>query len=221
MSTMKNESKADQVAQIQIRVEQNNQQIEDLYRSLTLNQVRSTLNGIRYWPISTLLFFSLAGIYGLYFTVLHQATWYFAFSGLVVAAFSVCFVIVAIRQLYQLLSIDYQASVPIIQQAVGKLHRLMLHPLRLAAWVLPFAPFIGLLVCQAIFQVDLSQVVDIKVMTSFGGVVLVLEMLAFISLRYLKPPYLQKAWMKRLMAGSGSQISEALARLREVKRTRP
>ncbi|MGK7396098.1 MAG: hypothetical protein ACNS62_16090 [Candidatus Cyclobacteriaceae bacterium M3_2C_046] len=189
----------------------------DLSKELKLANAKSSLKSLLFLPVSTLIFFMLIGSYALYFVANHLETWYFVFSGAVVAFFSMLYVISSIRQLYKILALDYNAPVLKLQAELAQIKVVILTNLRITAWVLPFAPFIGLFFVEALFQWDLMALMNFNMIISFGLITILLEIISLIMLHWLKPKNINKKWMNWLLKGNGSQVDEALNFLDQIE----
>ena len=188
-----------------------------LLKEVKLEKVRSRLKSLLYLPVSTLIFYTIVASYGLYFTFVQSGTWYFAFSGAVVSLFSVLYIMVSIRQLKLILSVDYNAPVLILQKDISRIKSVVVTNLRIAAWLLPFGPFVGLFIIKALVGFDITTIIDINMLTSFGIVTILLEIIALLIARFLRPQNSNKKRVNWLLQGSGSQVDEALGFLNQVK----
>jgi hypothetical protein len=187
-----------------------------LLKEVKTEQAKSSLKGLLFLPVSTLIFYISTASYGLYFTSIHLETWYFAFSGLVVTLFSILFVVSSIKQLKQILSVDYNAPVLNLQKDISKIKTSVIHNLRIAAWLLPFAPFVGILFIKAVFNFDLAAQINYNIIYTFGGITIVLEILSILVLRALRQKNINRKWVNWLLQKSGSQVDEALGFLEQI-----
>jgi len=187
-----------------------------LLREVKLDKAKSSLKGLLFLPVSTMVFFIIAASYAMYFTVENWGTWYFMFSGVVVAVFSVMLVVSSIRQLKQILSVDYNAPVLQLQTDISKIKISVVYNFKIAAWLLPFGPFIGLFFFKALFNFDMMELVNYNMIISFGVVTIVLEVLSLLILRALRLKNINKKWLNWLLLGSGSQVDEALEFLNQI-----
>jgi hypothetical protein len=187
-----------------------------LLKEVKTEQAKSSLKGLLFLPVSTLIFYISTASYGLYFTSIHLETWYFAFSGLVVTLFSILFVASSIKQLKQILSVDYNAPILKLQKDISKIKTSVIHNLRIAAWLLPFAPFVGILFTKAVFGFDLAAQVNNNIIYTFGGITIVLEILSLLALRALRQKNINRKWVNWLLQKSGSQVDEALGFLEQI-----
>lgn len=190
---------------------------ESLLKEVKTDQAKSSLKSLLFMPVSTLVFYLLTASYGLYFTAIHLQTWYFAFSGLVIALFSILFVASSIRQLKQILSVDYNAPILKLQKDMSKIKTSVIHNLRIAAWLLPFAPFVGIVFIKAVFDFNLAAQINYNIVYTFGGITIILEILSLLALRALRPKNINKKWLNWLLQKSGSQVDEALGFLKQIK----
>lgn len=189
---------------------------ESLLKEVKTNQAKSSLKGLLFMPVATLAFYLLTASYGLYFTSIHLQTWYFAFSGLVVTLFSILFVASSIKQLKQILSIDYNAPILKLQKEISRIKTSVIHNLRIAAWLLPFAPFVGIVFIKAVFDFNLAAQINYNIIYTFGGITIILEILSLLALRALRPKNINKKWLNWLLQKSGSQVDEALGFLKQI-----
>ena len=188
-----------------------------LLKEVKLDQAKSSLQRLLFLPVSTLVFFILAASYSLHFAVTHHATWYFAFSGAVVTFFSLLFILSSARQLRQILSIDYHAPVVKLQKRMAQIKVSVVHNLRIAAWMLPFSPFIGLFFFKVLFEVDLAAAVNFNTLVVVGVLTIVLEMISLVIQRALRPKNINKKWLNWFLQGSGSQVDQALGFLNQLR----
>lgn len=188
-----------------------------LLREVKLDKAKSSLRSLLFLPISTILFFLFAASYALYFAVANWGTWYFMFSGAVVALFSVMLVVSSVKQLQQILSVDYNAPIVKLQKDISKIKFSVVTNLRIGAWLLPFSPFIALFIVKALFQFDMVEVMNYHMIVSFGIATIILEALSLMVLRALRPKNINKRWLNWLLQGSGSQVDEALGFLKQIE----
>ncbi|MBC3846365.1 hypothetical protein H8K90_08240 [Winogradskyella echinorum] len=188
-----------------------------LLKELKLSKAKSSLNRLLFLPISTLVFYIILGFYAIYFAVNHSEQWYFAFSGVVVTFFSFWFVIVALKQLYLILSIDYTEAVIKIQKTLAELKTSVIQNLRIAAWLLPFGPFIAVFFFKVIFNVDVMSLLNFNMLISFGISTVILEIISLFLLRALHPKRLSERWLNWLLQGNGSQVIKALQYLDAIQ----
>jgi len=186
-------------------------------KAIKLDKAKSSLRGLLFLPISTLAFFSITASYALYFTLVNGTSWYFAFSGIVVALASIAYTVLSIKQLRQILSVDYDAPILQLQKDLSRLKSSIVTNLKIAVWVLPFAPFIGIFVSKALFDFDLTAIMGFGMITTLGIITIVLEGFALFALRALKSNELNNRWINWLLQGSGSQVDEALGFLSQIE----
>jgi hypothetical protein len=187
-----------------------------LLREVKLDKAKSSLRSLLFLPISTLIFSLFAASYALYFAVVNWGTWYFMFSGAVVSLFSVMLVVSSVRQLQQILSVDYNAPIVKLQKDISKIKFSVVTNLRIGAWILPFSPFIALFIMKALFRFDMVEVLNYHMVVSFGIATIILEALSLMVLRALRPKNINKKWLNWLLQGSGSQVDEALGFLKQI-----
>ncbi len=188
-----------------------------LLRELKMDKAKASLKRLLFLPISTLVFYSILSSYALCFMVNHWGTWYFMLAGGAVAFFSTWLLISSIQQIKRILSLDYDAPILTLQSNLALLKTNIIQNLRIAAYLLPFGPFVGLFFFKVVFNVDLMQVLDYNMIVSFGVITIVLEVLSLLLLRALRPKNSHERWLNFLLQGSGSQVDEALGFLEQIK----
>jgi hypothetical protein len=188
-----------------------------LLKEMKLDKAKSSLFGLLFLPITTLIFYTIIGFYAIYFAVEHAQFWYFAFSGAVVTFFSFWLVWSSIKQLKLILSIDYTEAVVKIQQKLSMLKTAIVLNFRIVAWLLPFGPFVGLFFVKAIFNIDLMVLLNFNMIISFGIATIILEIVSLLSLRALHQKRFDSKWLNWLLLGSGSQINDALQYLKSIE----
>ncbi|HKK74510.1 MAG TPA: hypothetical protein VJ953_05530 [Saprospiraceae bacterium] len=186
-------------------------------REVKIDKARSSLRRFLLLPISTAVFFALLAGNAFYFAATHLEAWYFIFSGGIVGFFSVLLVVASVRQLYLILSLDYQAPIIRLQKQLSKLKVVVVDNLRIAAWSLPFSPFIGVFFFKTILGLDVVETLDSTAILSVGFSVVVLEVLSLLILRALRPQNTRKNWLNWLLQGNGSQVDEALDFLQQIE----
>ena len=203
--------------QNEVLLEQSRKFNVELLKEVKIDKAKSSLKGLLFLPISTLLFYTLVASYAMYFAVVNYDYWYFIFSGLVITFFSVWFIISSIKQLKIILSLDYNKEIIKIQEDLSKIKLAIVKNLRIAAWLLPFGPFIGLFLVKAILNIDLMEIIDFKMLITFGVTTVVLEIISFLILRALRPKNINKKWLNCLLMGNGSQVNDAIDFLQDIK----
>ncbi len=188
-----------------------------LLREVKLDKAKSSIKGLRFLPVSTLLFYSILASYALYFMVSHWGTWYFMLAGGAIAFFSIWLIITSIKQLKRILSLDYDAPIMKLQKKLAELKTAIAQNLRIAAYLLPFGPFVGLFFFKVVFDIDLMDVLNYNMIVSFGIVTILLEVLSLGILRALRSKNMNKKWLNWLLLGSGNQVNEALQYLEEIE----
>jgi len=203
--------------QNEVLLEQSRKFNVELLKEVKIDKAKSSLKGLLFLPISTLLFYTLVASYAMYFAVVNYDYWYFIFSGLLITFFSVWFIISSIKQLKIILSLDYNKEIIKIQEDLSKIKLAIVKNLRIAAWLLPFGPFIGLFLVKAILNIDLMEIIDFKMLITFGVTTVVLEIISFLILRALRPKNINKKWLNCLLMGNGSQVNDAIDFLQDIK----
>lgn len=188
-----------------------------ILKDVKLDKAKSALNNLLFLPISTMAFFILVAAYALLFMVNNLETWYFWFSGAVVTFFALLYIFSSFRQLKLILSINYNSPIVTLQKKLAKIKTSVVFNLKIAAWLIPFGPFVGLFFIKALFNLDLVSMISYDIIIAFGVITILLEILSLVLLRALRPKNINKKWLNWLIAGSGSQVDEALNFLNQIK----
>lgn len=188
-----------------------------LLREVKLDKAASALRSLLFLPLSTLVFFTFTASYSLFFVVSQWESWYFAFSGAVVAFFSVLYMIVSIRQLQQILSLRYSEPILALEKDISRIKSSVVDNLSIAVWLLPFGPFVGVFFFKVFFNFDLTSIVSLDFLASFGLITILLEVISLLLLKAFSAKNLDKKWLNSLLRGNGSQVDEALAFVHQAK----
>lgn len=204
--------------QNEVLIEQNRKLNVELLKEVKIDKAKSSIKSLLFFPVSTLIFYTLVASYAMYFAIVNYDYWYFIFSGLVITFFSVWFIIASIMQLKLILSLDYNKEILKIQEDLSKIKLAIVKKIRIAAWLLPFGPFIALFLVKAILNLDLMEIINFKMLVSFGIITVVLEFISFLILKALSPKNINKKWLNWLLMGNGSQVNEAIDFMEDIKR---
>jgi len=188
-----------------------------LLKEVKTDKAKSSLKRLLFLPISTMLFFLITASYAMYFIVENLDKWYFVFSGGIVVLFSILYVASSLIQLKRIISVDYNAPVLKLQEDISKIKTAVVRNLRIAAWLFPFAPFIGLFLAKAVFNFDLTTLLNYNMITTFGIITILLEIVSLLLLRALRPKNINKKWLNWLLQGSGSQVDEAFGFIKQIE----
>lgn len=187
-----------------------------LLKEVKISQAKSSLKSLLFLPISTLIFFIVVASYGLHFTVTTWGPWYFAFAGIIVTSFSLAYIINSIRQLKQILTIDYKSPVVQLQKEMSQLRSSVIVNLKIAAGLLPFAPFLAIFIIKSLFDYNLVESLSRTMLFIYGGISLLLLLVSIQAFKALSSHTPNKTWLNWLLKGSGSQVDEALSFLQEI-----
>ncbi len=187
-----------------------------LLKEVKISQAKSSLKSLLFLPISTLIFFIVMASYGLHFTVTTWGPWYFAFAGIMVTSFSLAYIINSIRQLKQILTIDYKSPVVQLQKEMSQLRSSVIVNLKIAAGLLPFAPFLAIFILKSLFDYNLVESLSRTMLFIYGGISLLLLLFSIQVFKTLSSRTPNKTWLNWLLKGSGSQVDEALSFLQEI-----
>ena len=188
-----------------------------LLKEVKIDKAKSSLRSLLYLPISTLIFYTFVLFYCLGFIINNWAIWYFAFSGMGIAIFSLLFVILSIRQLTQILSIDYGTPIVELQKNISRIKSSIVDNLRIANWIIPCFPLLNIFFFKVFWNVDIVAYMSSNMVYIYGAIFIILVIVSIFFSKLLSQRNINKKWMSWLLQGGGSQIDEALTFLDEVK----
>ncbi len=188
-----------------------------LLKEVKLDKAQSSLRSLLFLPVSTGIFFTFAAFYALNFVIMHMSSWYFAFSGSVVAVFSIMYLVSSIKQLTHILSVDYEAPVVKLQKKMVQIKTSVITNLKIVAWALPFSPFIGLFLIKVLFNFDMTTLLNFHLIIAFVMITLLLGLFSSFILRALRRKNLHKKGLNWFLQGSGNQVDEALGFLHQIE----
>lgn len=187
-----------------------------LLKEVKISQAKSSLKSLLFLPISSLIFFIAMAFYGLHFTVTTWSSWYFTFAGIIVTTFSLAYTLNSIKQLKQILTIDYKSPVIKLQQEMSRLKSSVIVNLKLAVGILPFAPFLTIFTFKSLFDYNMVESLSVTKLFIYGSISLLLLLVSILAFRALNSHTSNPTWLNWLLKGSGSQVDEALSFLQEI-----
>lgn len=188
-----------------------------LLKQVKTAKVKSSIRSLLFLPISSIIFYVLVASYAVYFMIVNSESAYLMVSGAIIAFFSVLLIISSIKQLKQMLSIDFSKPITEMQTKISQMKLSIVTNFKIAAWFLPFAPFSGLFFFKALLNLDLTPIINNHVMIALGIITVLLEIASILILRALRAQNIDKKWMNCLLKSSGSQLDDALNFLNEIK----
>ncbi len=156
----------------------------------------------------------------LYFVFSHIEAFHFVLAGSILFFWTAFVAYSAIEQLRIIQHVDYSAPVIIIQKKLASLKLVMIKYLRLGIWIMPFYVAHILLWFELIFDLDMYQVADQRWWISqvIFSLIVIVPLTVWLY-RKLSPKNVNKAWMKKLIGGSGGkQLNDAIACLEEIEK---
>lgn len=188
-----------------------------LLREIKVDKAKSSLRRLLYLPISSMIFYSFILIVSLGFIIANWSVWYLALSGVVISIFSLLFVLLSIKQLWQILSVDYDTHIVSLQKNISLIKSSVIDNLRLSNWIIPCFPFVLIFLFKVLWDVDMVANLSNQMLYVYGAIIFSLVIVSFMISRVLKPSNSNSKWMTWLLHGSGSQVDEAVAFLEEVR----
>lgn len=188
-----------------------------LLKEIKIDKAKSSLRRLLYLPISSTVFYSFVLVASLGFIIDNWSVWHLALSGTVISLFSFSFIVLSIKQLWQILSIDYDTRIVTLQKNISLIKSSVIDNLRLANWIIPCFPFVTIFLFKVLWDVDIVANLSHQMLYVYGAIIVLLVVVSTVISLLLKPQNSNKKWMRWLLQGSGSQVDEAVAFLEEVR----
>tara|TARA_B100000780_G_C21118715_1_gene452927 strand:+ start:1171 stop:1842 length:672 start_codon:yes stop_codon:yes gene_type:complete len=194
------------------QIELNSKAIKQQY----ISEAKNHIKGIWLFPVIALLFYLATASYSLYFIIQNLNQWYFIGAGFTVFIFSVLFIHSSTLQLKGIINIDYNLPIIDLQKRLLDTQLSFIRNIKIAVWIIPFGPLVGVFFMKSLFGFDLVQLWGEKMLFGFSITTLMLEIIAWYLSRKLNTRTIP-SWLKWLMKGNGSQFEEAIKLLEEIK----
>jgi hypothetical protein len=117
-----------------------------------------------------------------------------------------------------LLLIDYNIPIVQLQKQLSQIKLSLLTNLKIAAWVIPFYPFVSILVNKTFFDYDLMAGLTTSMLMIYAAITVLLIIMAVLITRAFRPENINKKWVNWLLQGNGSQLDEASVFLQQIQR---
>lgn len=195
------------------QIELNSKAIKQLYITEAKNQIK----GIWLFPVIALLFYVAVASYSLYFIIQNLNQWYFTGAGITVLVFSTLFIHSSIIQLKGIISIDYNLAVIDLQKRLLDTQLSFVRNLKIAVWIIPFGPLVGVFIMKSLFGFDLVQLWGEKMLFGFSITTLILEIIAWYLSSKMNSKSKLPSWLNWFLKGNGSQFEKAIKLLEEIK----
>ncbi|MEQ9440391.1 MAG: hypothetical protein RIG62_15155 [Cyclobacteriaceae bacterium] len=188
-------------------------------RQTNLNQVRRKMTQLIWVKGFTLAFYLLFTLLFAGFAVANWPIPHLVATGALFALWTLAVSVASIHELALVRSLDYAEPVTVLQKKLGQLRLTIISYLRLGVWVLPLNFGFIILFFKVLWGVDIVAVGDPAWM--IGNIIFSIVVFVPLSLwlhRKLSPENAYKPWMNRVLGGNGSQITGALAFLKEIEK---
>lgn len=190
----------------------------ELLKRINLDKAKRKTNQMIWVKAITLAFYSLACAWLLHFSITHLAEPTLTVPGFVLAFWTLLVCFASMRELQLIVSLDYSAPLPKLQNQLLQLRTNIIHFFRLGAWALPLHLAFSSVIANVFFGIDLLQVTEVNwLIAQIVFSCLVLLPLAIWIHTKLVATNATKKWMHILLRGNGNQITEALELLAEVE----
>jgi len=141
----------------------------------------------------------------------------FVISGVILAVLAFTIVYTSVKELKLILTIDYSATISQLQKQLLNIRSVVIKYLRKLIWIFPLYMAFVVLFFDLVFGINIIQHGD-RIWILMQSVISVFVMIPLVvwMLKKLVPENADKKWMRWILKGNGTQITEALELLREV-----
>ena len=189
-----------------------------LIRKANLDKAKRKMKGLTWVTSLSLAFYALITSYFIRLTLYNWSSPYLAGSFLIVAAWSLFISYTAIRELQLILQVDYSKPILEVQKQLVQVRLAILRYLRILVWMLPFSFVFVALFFKFLFGIDITAEAPLDwILWNIAICIVLFTPLSYWLYRKLDPKHADEEWMRKFFQGSGSQVSDAIAFLREIE----
>ncbi|MDN5212046.1 hypothetical protein QQ020_08285 [Fulvivirgaceae bacterium BMA12] len=189
-----------------------------LLRTTNLDKARSKIQRLTWIVGTTLAFYLLSSLFLLFFSIQHITIIHMAAAGIILTVWSLAIAIGAMQQLALINQLDYAAPVTTLQKKLEVLRLIVLKYFRLAIWILPFYMAFQIVSAEVLFGYDIIKQAKENWLIWQAGLSIAFIPLTIWLHQKLNPKNMHKSWMKKVLKGNGSQITEAIEFIREIEK---
>lgn len=189
----------------------------ELLRKINLDKAKSKLQSLVWINSITLASYIAFALFFINFSIQNWPVIHYVISGGILAIWSIGIAIGAIKQLESILQIDYAAPVLILQKKLEQLKTMVIKYFRLAIWILPFYMVFVILFNELLFNFDIVSHADKTWLTAQWIFSIILVAPTVWMYKKLNPTNWDTSWMKTLLKGNGTQITDAMDFIHEIE----
>ncbi len=190
----------------------------EIIRKTNLDKARRKMNGLIRTISITLAFYALLASWFIHLTIQNWSSPFVAGSFMIIAVWSLFLCFAAIRELTLITQIDYTSPILELQKKLSHIRLMILRHLRILVWILPFSFVFVILFFKLLFGIDIAANAPLDWIIWNNVICLVLFVpLSLWLYKRLSPQNADKAWMQKALKGSGSQLTDALELLKEIR----
>ncbi len=200
------------------KLDRNYQLNLELLKRTNLDKSKSKIRKLTWMTGITLAFYIVVTFCLVVFTIANISSPGIAISSGVLALWTLLICIAAVHELELISQMDYAAPVAELQKRLSHLRLVIIRYLRLGVWIFPLYMVFVVMFFKIIFGIDIMANADTGWLLGQIPVILLFVAGAIWAHRKLSPKNAEKPWMNKLLSGNGSQITEALALLKEIEK---
>ena len=189
----------------------------ELLKRSNLDKARDKMTNLIWVKSMALAFYASAMFFFLYFAISNWAVPHIAGTGFLLASWALAIVMASIHELDLVSKINFSESVTISQKKLHKLRLTIIKYIRLGVWIAPLYFAFVILMFKLAWNLDIVAVGDSAWIQSNIVLSVLLVPAAVWAHRKLSAKNAEKKWMNRLLAGNGSQITDALSFIGEIE----
>jgi MFS family permease len=189
----------------------------DLLRKINMDKVEKKMKSLVRIKAIALSFYILIGFLLIGYIVAKWPQPVFVISGVILAVLAFTIVYTSVKELKLILTIDYSATISQLQKQLLNIRSVVIKYLRKLIWIFPLYMAFVVLFFDLVFGINIIQHGD-RIWILMQSVISVFVMIPLVvwMLKKLVPENADKKWMRWILKGNGTQITEALELLREV-----
>lgn len=189
----------------------------EIIRRSNIDKSKSKMKNLVWIKAISLAFCLFFTILFIVFSVSNWGTIHLATAGITLATWTLSICVASIHELGLITQIDYSSSIPELQKRLSRVRLAIIKYIRLGVWIAPLYFAFIILFFKIAWNLDIVAVGDQKWILS--NIILSIAFIpaAIWAHRKLSPKNAEAKWMNNLLQGNGSQITSALALIKEVE----
>jgi len=189
----------------------------ELLRKINMDKIEKKMKSLVRIKAIALCFYILIGFLLIGYVVAKWPEPVFMISGTILAVLAFTIVYISVKELKLILTIDYSATISQLQKQLLILRSAVIKYLRKLIWIFPLYMAFVVLFFDLIFGINIIQHGDrIWLLVQCVISVFVMIPLAVWMHKKLIPENADKKWMRWILKGNGTQITEALELIRDI-----